>query len=82
MFMDDWNSIVKDYTTARNDIIFFTIDGTKVHELRRRYKVPGFPSFIYIEPNTKGKKAHNFERQRSKEALVDWMDHLLAKNYS
>lgn len=61
MFLDSWNAIVKGTTSEMKDIVFLTIDGQEVHEMRRRYKVHGFPSFVYLEPNSKGKRAHTFE---------------------
>ena len=43
------------------NIKFLMVDGTQQYDLRKRYKVQGFPHFIYLKPGTKAKVAKLFD---------------------
>ena len=64
---DDWNGLVEDTSAKYNHdnnvktVEFFKINGEKLHELRRRYRINGFPNFIYLRPGTKGREAKQFD---------------------
>lgn len=55
------------------------VDGTKQNELRRRYKVQGFPQFVYLKPGTKAKVAKSFDEQRTKENMISWIEENISK---
>ena len=41
-------------------IEFIKVDGADNAELRRKYRVQGFPSLFYLAPSKKGKLAREF----------------------
>lgn len=55
------------------------INGIKEIELRRRYKINGFPSFVYLKPGTRGKEAESYELERTKENMETWLAELIEK---
>jgi|TARA_B110001450_G_scaffold101247_1_gene95912 hypothetical protein len=62
---------------SQRKVAFFKIDGEKIHELRRRFRVNGFPSFVYLKAGSKGKAAKIFDGERSKEGMTKWVDDLI-----
>ena len=89
-FKDTWNIVHDELSKKHNGenalsdpsqkkVAFFKIDGEKIHELRRRYRVNGFPSFVYLKAGTKGKEAKIFEGERTKEGMIKWVDDLITK---
>ena len=85
-FKDDWNLIVQESYALHNvdnnapkKVEFFLINGIKEIELRRRYKINGFPSFVYLRPGTRGKEAVGYEQERTKENMQTWLAELIEK---
>ena len=64
---------------GQKKIAFLMVDGTKQNELRRRYKVQGFPQFIYIKAGSKAKIAKSFEAPRTKENMIEWIEENIQK---
>jgi hypothetical protein len=50
--LDDFNSIVEDMTKwyGSESIAFIKIDGTRIREFSRRYKISSYPKFLVIYP--------------------------------
>lgn len=85
-FKDDWNQLVNEsyqkYNTdpsAPKKVEFFLIDGIKEIELRRRYRINGFPSFVYLRPGSRGREARSYEQERTKEDMAEWLDSVMKK---
>jgi thioredoxin-related protein len=67
-FKEDWNKIAQEsyarYNVDENApkrVEFYLVNGIKEIELRRRYKIKGFPDFIYLRPGTRGKEAISYD---------------------
>jgi hypothetical protein len=56
------------------NVEFFKIDGEKLHELRRRYKINGFPNFVYLKAGTKGHDAKKYDGERNKDDMMKWFE--------
>ena len=50
--LEDFNSIVEDMTKwyGTESIAFIKIDGTRIREFSRRYKISSYPKFLVIYP--------------------------------
>ena len=53
--------------------MFLKIDGEKVSDPTYMYGVQMFPTFIHVEPGTKGKNATEFEEVLSYSKLKKWV---------
>ena len=67
-FKEDWNKIAQEsyarYNVDENApkrVEFYLVNGIKEIELRRRYKIKGFPDFVYLRPGTRGKEAISYD---------------------
>lgn len=61
-FKDIWNQVHDELSAKYNKdgkekkkVAFFKVDGEKIHELRRRFRINSFPSFVYLRAGSKGK---------------------------
>ena len=43
------------------------LNGPENHELASRYRVEGYPEFVYLAPNKKGMKAKGYDGPRNDE---------------
>ena len=59
------------------NVEFLKIDGNKVYSPTQKYSVQSFPTFVYVEPNTRGMKAIVFRGDRSYENMKAWMVKIL-----
>jgi hypothetical protein len=49
--------------------------------LRKKYRINGFPSFLYIPPRSKGLKVVEFDDdERNYETMKNWLFDLIDKN--
>lgn len=78
-FQADWNKIVDEITATygEENVIFIKVDGQKVYQVSDKYGVQSFPTFIYVEPNTKGLKAIMFQGNRTYQAFKGWITKIL-----
>ena len=55
-FMNQWNQIVTDMTAEYGEehIQFLKVDGVQDYYTSSRYNIQSFPSFIILEPGSKG----------------------------
>jgi len=74
-FQNDWNRLYEHYELQNeNKVALFLVDGPNVNKLRKRYKVNGFPSIIYVKAGTKGLEANEFDEFRDFNHVKDWID--------
>jgi hypothetical protein len=59
------------------NVEFIKIDGNKVDDPSRKYSVQSFPTFVYVQPNTKGMKAIVFRGDRTYDKMKSWMTQIL-----
>ena len=45
----------------KNKVVFMMVNGPDQHELASRYRVEGYPEFIYLTPGKKGMKAKSYD---------------------
>ena len=64
-------------TEDKKQVVFFQVDKDNNSDIVRKYGVRGFPSFVYIKPNTNGNVATKFQDNRVYEEMKDWMEQLL-----
>lgn len=62
---------------GEDNVEFVKIDGNKVYEPSRKYSVQSFPTFVYVQPNTKGLKAIVFRGDRTYDNMKSWMMKIL-----
>lgn len=70
-FSGKWDNLVKFFNDEynqgegnENNVVFMMVNGPDNHELGARYKVEGFPEFIYLAPGKKGLKAKSYDGER------------------
>ena len=74
--LDDFNSIVEDMTKwyGADQVAFLKIDGTKVKDFSRRYKISSYPKFIALYPNKEGLEFTVFRASpRDYDQFKKWM---------
>ena len=78
-FQSEWNQIVEDIQEmyGADAVEFLKVDGTNLYDISHKYSVSSYPTFIYVQPNTKGMKAVMFRGNRSYEGMKSWMERLL-----
>lgn len=69
------NDITQMY--GAENVEFVKIDGNKVYAPSQKYSVQSFPTFVYVQPNTRGMKAILFRGDRSYENMKAWMMKIL-----
>jgi thiol-disulfide isomerase/thioredoxin len=52
--MDDFNRLITDMNTwyGPEKVAFIKVDGNKIRKLQELYKVPSYPSFVAVIPNS------------------------------
>ena len=73
-FSPSWNEIVREVSEAKGTA-FLMVDGPEQHELRRKYRVSGFPDFVFIRAGSKGQKSSKFDDrlERTKQTMLEWI---------
>ena len=72
-FLPKWDRLVDHFTTKykdegkENHVAFMMVDGPENHELGSRYRVEGFPDFVYLAPGKKGMKVKAYDGPRNDE---------------
>ena len=81
--MPEWNQIVEEFKAEYGDKIeFLKVNGTDDNQTSNRYHVHSFPSFIALEPGTKGDKWKDWKpTNRSYAQMKSWIKALLNKNH-
>jgi hypothetical protein len=69
------NDITQMY--GKENVEFVKIDGNNVYSPTQKYAVQSFPTFVYVQPNTRGMKAILFRGDRSYESMKAWMVKIL-----
>ena len=64
-------------TGDKKQVVFLQVNKDKVSYLVRKYGVRGFPSFVYVKPNTNANVATKFQDNRTYEEMKEWMEQLL-----
>lgn|ERR1740117_1242846 len=64
-------------TPELKQIVFFQVDKDVNSYLVRKYGIRGFPSFVYVKPNTNANVATKFQESRTYEDMREWMENLL-----
>ena len=85
MFQSEWNRIVDELKQEYGDQVeFIKVDGQNLGDISYKYQVSSFPTFVYVEPNTKGLKAIVYRGDRNYEQMKSWMKEILgpASSYS
>ncbi len=61
--LQDFNQIIEDMTKwyGTESIAFIKVDGTRVREFSRRYKISSYPKFLVIYPGTDGSEYSIFK---------------------
>ena len=79
VFQEEWNQLVGDVTEmyGAENVEFVKIDGNKVDDPSRKYSVQSFPTFVYVQPNTRGMKAIVFRGDRTYDSMKSWMTKIL-----
>ena len=79
VFQKEWNDLVTDMKEmyGEDNVEFVKIDGQKVYEPSRKYSVHSFPTFVYVQPNTRGLKAIVFRGDRTYDNMKSWMMKIL-----
>ena len=79
VFQAEWNQLVGDMTEmyGAENVEFIKIDGNKVDDPARKYSVQSFPTFVYVQPKTKGMKAVVFRGDRTYDSMKSWMTTIL-----
>lgn len=80
-FASEWNDLVSLYESGskKAKVKFLKVNNFEVLELTRRFKVDYSPTFIYVRPESKGKKIVKFDynsENLKKEQLIEWLDKL------
>ena len=60
-----------------DSVEFMKVDGNKIYDVSHKYGIQSYPSFVYVEPNTKGLKAAMFRGNRSYDTMKSWMVRIL-----
>ena len=88
-FKDDWNRMYDEADKKYNKpdkpkhIEFILINGPEHQDLRHKYKVNGFPTFIYLAASKKGLKAKEFEEgERTQNTMQKWLFNEIDKHDS
>ncbi len=79
--LDDFNKIIDDMTKwyGNGPIVFIKIDGTRIREFSRRYKINSFPKFLVIYPQTDGAEYSVFKaNKRDYASFKQWMLNVLS----
>ena len=60
--LDDFNKLITDMTAwyGNDKVAFLKIDGNDLKRLSSMYKVPSYPYFVAVIPNTGGKTYSSF----------------------
>ena len=53
------------------------VDGQSLGDVSYKYSVQSFPTFIYVQPNTKGLKAMVYRGDRTYDDMKTWMEEIL-----
>ena len=69
------NDITQMY--GAENVEFVKIDGNNVYSPTQKYSVQSFPTFVYVQPNTRGMKAILFRGDRSYDNMKAWMVKIL-----
>ena len=69
------NDITEMY--GKENVEFVKIDGNNVYSPTQKYAVQSFPTFVYVQPNTRGMKAILFRGDRSYDNMKAWMVKIL-----
>lgn len=57
------------------------VDGPENHELGSRYRVEGFPEFVYLAPSKKGMKAKSYDGPRNDESgMRNFLNRMVEKH--
>lgn len=67
--------------TYGNQIAFLQVNkANNMFLVRSRFNTHGYPSFLYVQPGTGGKKTIKFEGQRTYEKLFNWAERQIKRN--
>eukprot|EP00347_Sterkiella_histriomuscorum_P004168 403361493 len=74
--LDDFNRLINDMNAwyGTDKVAFLKVDGVKIKKLSEMYKVPSYPHFVVVIPNTQGKTYTAFKyTPRNYDTLKKWM---------
>lgn len=62
---------------GEDQVVFLKVNGDEIYEVSRKYQVMSFPTFVYVQPNSRGLKANQFQDERTYESMKAWMISML-----
>lgn len=74
--LEDFNRLINEMTAiyGADKVAFIKVDGNKIRKLSELYKVPSYPYFVAVIPNTQGKTYSVFKTQpRNYDTIKQWM---------
>ena len=77
-FYNEWNKIVDEFTAeyGPDQIMFVKVDGTQDKVSESYYQVSSYPTFIALDPGTKGKEWNQWKpHTRDYASMKKWLTH-------